>query len=325
MNRYRAIEGLRGWMAWAVVACHLVLFSSSDTVSHFWHLVRRSGDFSALAFIAISGFTICHLVVTKRESYSYFLKRRALRLFPAYLVALPLGLISYYVAATHDAVHPAAEYALFTQDTVDSLVAYPWPHMGLNVTMLQGVVPDEILPLSEFVILAPAWVLSLIWQFYLIAPLLILGLITPGWRWFVVAMIVAGAFAYDLGFVGHFGRPSMILGGGPYLLFGISLRLAMNDLSWIRSNRLSRLLLESKLPLYLGSRSYSTYLIHYPIIQILVYTLPIKGLTPVEVLLYLVSPTIVLVVVGSELLYKCIELPAVRLGKQRGFRYVPNL
>ncbi len=48
-----------------------------------------------------------------------------------------------------------------------------WEHILLHLTMLHGLVPDSFLPFSGTAFLAPAWSLSLEWQFYLLAPLLI--------------------------------------------------------------------------------------------------------------------------------------------------------
>ena len=68
---------------------------------------------------------------------------------------------------------------------------------------------------------------------------------------------------------------------------------------------------------YLGTRSYSTYLIHEPIIHVIVY-ICIKrfslGMWPTVVLTLAVTP--VLTVLAAVILYRYVEAPAIAYGKR---------
>ena len=92
MRRFDELEGLRGWLAWIVVGWHLVL--ACDLKSRFLLFQPAAGAASVAVdvFIILSGFVITHLMLDKHESYAPYLLRRALRLYPNYIVALALGL-----------------------------------------------------------------------------------------------------------------------------------------------------------------------------------------------------------------------------------------
>ena len=61
-----------------------------------------------------------------------------------------------------------------TTQYFSSIRAHFWEHVGLHLSLLHGMVPDQILLASGSAFIGPAWSLSLEWQFYLLAPLLFL-------------------------------------------------------------------------------------------------------------------------------------------------------
>jgi peptidoglycan/LPS O-acetylase OafA/YrhL len=360
-----AIDGLRAWLAWTVVAAHLVDFTGLDSNSHLWGLVRAAGDSAVRMFMIICGFVIVGMLIERKESWLHYITRRCFRIFPTYLIVLAGAAASMHIA--RDALTDLSwmNYAGggsndFTLALVRSVDASPWTHTFLHALLLQGVMPNNLLANSEFAFLPPAWSLSLEWQFYLIAPALLAVLRHPAWSIFAIASIVGGAVFYNWGIFGEHTLPSVFFGAGPYFLIGIASRLVFADLlrkalppaalilalgalgllmgvkeiglwfaflvflarrpgslNWADRmvDRIGHVAFESKLSNTLGVRSYSTYLVHYPIVQTLYYLLlPLHHFTRVEALGIIVFPAIVLTLFGSDFLYRCVERPMIRVG-----------
>ncbi len=81
------LEGLRGLLAWWVVASHLLYFSGFyDTkLGGVLGLISR-GHEAVDGFIILSGFVIFLLLDKGRNSYGVFLFRRFFRLFPVFIL-----------------------------------------------------------------------------------------------------------------------------------------------------------------------------------------------------------------------------------------------
>jgi peptidoglycan/LPS O-acetylase OafA/YrhL len=118
-----------------------------------------------------------------------------------------------------------------TESQVASLRGHGFAnHLIAHLLLLNGVVPDNILYEAQMMFLAPAWSLSLEWQFYLVAPLVIAAMRNSGGR--IAAAAVAGiAFiAYAKGAFGQFDHPSFLPGSAVYFAVGIITRLAFDRL-----------------------------------------------------------------------------------------------
>lgn len=228
--RYPAIDGLRAWLAWAVVIGHVVAFSGLDRVSKIFAAAGEIPGVAVSAFICISGFVIANLILNRDEPYLPYIIRRAFRIFPLYLVVLPLG-VATSALATAIAPHvgwsqqPGYEYLAELLAARESELHYFWSHLLLHVSLLQGLAPDTLLPFSERVFIAPAWSLSLEWQFYLIAPFWIGLLRNRSTVALGVAVGVLGLVVYDFALADHYRLPSVLPGKSLYFLLGIGCRL----------------------------------------------------------------------------------------------------
>ena len=179
LARIDAIEGLRGWLAMTVVGYHLV---SAANVSDFYEFDRYATMFGGGAvdvFILLSGFVIAGLILRRQESWPSYITQRAFRLFPAYWIALALGALGMFLRQDAFEFMTWRDSPLFYDDltrhnaNVEAVIVQPITQILLHVGLLQSAVPPALVPNAAQSILVPAWSLSLEWQFYLVAPLLV--------------------------------------------------------------------------------------------------------------------------------------------------------
>jgi peptidoglycan/LPS O-acetylase OafA/YrhL len=372
VKHFRSIDGLRAWLAWTVVVCHVTMYTGADRT---WPLIEKlesSGVYAVCIFIIISGFVITHLLLEKREDYLAYISRRFLRIYPIYFFCLCPG-----IGATFLHIHAFADPpsgAIVPQPELFALELgslnngdFVW-HLLAHLVLLHGAISNHILPASSYMFLDPAWSLSLEWQFYLVAPLILVALRSRRGQVLVASATVVGYGAYQQEWLGQFFDPSFLPGAGLYFAAGIATRLLFTKLPEFKSYPLAAMIIalgfclmshtllpfvawagfvmwlrtipatsqsgnrfgvafnaafNSKTAHYLGTRSYSTYLIHEPIIETLVF-LCIKrfalGLLPTIFVTLLFA--IPLTLIASMALYRLVEAPAIAYGK-RLFNEVP--
>lgn len=367
MKHFRSIDGVRGWLAWSVVAYHMVLLTGADQWMHVLAFTNLFGHVSVPCFIIISGFVITHLLIEKQERYVPYIARRFLRIYPVYICCLALGIIATYLHFEAFADHPWGSVVPQPDFMQEAIVGAHGPllgwHLLAHLTLLHGLISNNLLPLSQFMFLGPAWSLSLEWQFYLLAPLVILGLRTQVGRIVLSAATVLAFMAYQKGWFGSFHDPSSLPGAGLYFACGIGSRLLyprlpalssypaaamivaggvavmarplipfflwMAFVVWLRVERptdavskgIDRWLnsaLDSRFARYIGTRSYSTYLIHEPIIHIVVYVCIKQLALGIAATMGVMLVTVpILIVAASDLLWTYVEAPAIAYGKRR--------
>jgi peptidoglycan/LPS O-acetylase OafA/YrhL len=230
LRKFAAIEGLRAWLAWAVVLSHLAQVTGITWLGLGPSLLKL-GHVSVLVFVIVSGFVITHLVVEKPEPYGPYIVRRFMRIYPLFIVTCLIGYYTLDVLASDLQTvawgrQPGQESAAFI-DIARADHQLFWMQLLSHLTMLHGVLGENILPNAAYAFNPPGWSLSLEWQFYLLAPLLIALLRRPSALPVVALILCAGALAYNIGLLGTFKNPSNFLGASGYFVIGIASRLLL--------------------------------------------------------------------------------------------------
>jgi peptidoglycan/LPS O-acetylase OafA/YrhL len=171
-ERITELDGLRGVLAWTVVLSHILFVSGV-----FPEIVRRVPPFQDLAesavdvFMLLSGFAITHVLMLRPPVSRYFV-RRALRIVPAYYVALLAGIFLSGLLADNLGRLPAGAIAPGYLQICAIGGERLWLDAPLHFLFLHGAFPAATLPALPYTLLGVAWSLSLEVQFYLIAPAL---------------------------------------------------------------------------------------------------------------------------------------------------------
>lgn len=288
MSRISGLDDLRAILAWWVVAIHC-RWISGHKLDSFW----MRGDVPVNAFIALSGYVICRLLITKRESFGTFIVRRWFRLFPAFFVCLIFAILVRPLTVGQNAGDAAREA---------SESAYYWQHLAVHLSMMHGIAASW-LPWSAQAFLVPAWSISVEWQLYMLAPLAVwIALRFPRRGVYVMtilAMLPLRHLPHDWTSDPFITQKFFFfwLGG----LAALYLNLSGKGIQ----QRTKPSMLAN-----LGTMSYSTYLIHFPLIALVHTWLPTND----PWLLLAVSAPFVLA--ASVALYLWIELPGIALGKR---------
>jgi peptidoglycan/LPS O-acetylase OafA/YrhL len=295
-NRNQTIDVTRGFLSWVVVAVHVVWFAG-----YHGGLQEKIGIFAVDGFVVLSGFVITQLLVTKKEPYGLFIFRRFMRLFPAFAVCIAIALLLRPVTlgrVPNELVREASEGRFF------------WWHLGAHVSLLHGLIPSAWLPESQFAFLPPGWSISLEYQLYLVAPFVLCYLCRFGLKGFAFLAIasvimvvpqVAWRVSYVWSSAGAF-FPQRFL----FFLIGVTIYLFRDGFGksisyWHGFVRL-------------GEVSYSTYLVHYPIIAFLNAYIPDEWskMERAAVLWVAAAP---ITLACSLLLYRFVEKPGIALGR----------
>ncbi len=162
-------------MAWWVVLGHFLIESGfrGAWLPSLGRLATSAG-YAVDIFVILSGFVITHLLATQPVSYREFITRRFFRLYPLFLAALIVGLVTFHAVYTD-----YFQFAKLVQS--DAQTAEMWAgyqshfvaHALVSLTMLHGAIPTVWLPNAQAAFVSPAWSVSLEWQFYLAIPALL--------------------------------------------------------------------------------------------------------------------------------------------------------
>lgn len=226
--RFESLEGMRAVLAWWVVIGHLLGAAglTPRSLPDGFQFIRL-GEIAVYVFMIISGFVITHLIMMRKETYLEYIIRRFFRLWPVFMLVITFVILVLMAGIPFKGRYDASI----------------WMNWIVEATMLHGLVPDQLMNNASQRLGGPGWSISLEWQFYLIAPLLIFCFVSKSWwRWLVVAVLVAaaalGALGYvdtvlnlnfDLGTVSY-RKPSAIWMSLPFFMIGILCWYLMNTL-----------------------------------------------------------------------------------------------
>jgi peptidoglycan/LPS O-acetylase OafA/YrhL len=229
MNRFRAIEGLRGVLAWAVVFSHLVYFSHIYTHG-FGALISHLGRPSVLIFVIVSGFVITHAIIERPEPYRSYLTRRFMRIFPLFAITSAVGYFAcdvqvFTLARVPYSGTPDFDFVPLVNGIASSNHQNIWLHVLAHLTMLHGAISDGVLPFSAYAFNIPAWSISLEWQFYVIAPFVLMIVMRRKYLIPAALVVVVIEAAFRANLFGHFYQPSFLPAAATYFAIGIACRL----------------------------------------------------------------------------------------------------
>ena len=191
MGKIRELDGLRGLLAVWVVFVHLLLSVGVAPRSFGFFSPLFGEHLRVQIFCIMSGFVIFLMQARERQGYGVFLLGRLRRLYPAYLLAfvLSVALSSLFLAATQAARFGSARQGsrlAALQAGQERFLEHAFSHL----TLLHGVIPEAWLPNAAFSFLGQAWNISTEFQFYLVAPLLFLGLATDSWLRRTICLLI---------------------------------------------------------------------------------------------------------------------------------------
>lgn len=234
---FTEIVGLRVYLALWVAMGHALQTAGYYRPTNLLMKVLLSPDLAVVVFMIVSGFVITNLLLTKQEPYPRYITRRFFRLFPVFLIACVVGYLlgDAWVALERDIPWVAdpgnlRRAKLFAAEVRESHV-HLLAHALAHATMLHGMIPQEILPEAPKTFLPAAWSISLEWQFYLIAPMVIAALRD---RWSTLALLAGSLVALEIarkGYLGHYSGHSLLLENAHWFLLGIACRLMHGRLS----------------------------------------------------------------------------------------------
>jgi peptidoglycan/LPS O-acetylase OafA/YrhL len=226
MPRFVAIDGLRTWLAWTVVGTHIIQQALLSGGGPRWIRLDIGGE-AVNVFIIISGFVIAHLLIEQKKSYAGYLIPRLMRLFPAFFVSCVFGGLAYWAAFQFG--DPQWSIPVHGPG-IETLQRFLVANIFAHLTMFHGLIPNSILPSSEYAFNNPGWSVSLEWQFYIIAPFAIRLAKSRIGAVFLVLLVVICAVGYHVFLKDHWDRPSLLIGAAKFFIVGIACRYAAPSL-----------------------------------------------------------------------------------------------
>jgi peptidoglycan/LPS O-acetylase OafA/YrhL len=182
------MDGLRGLLALYVMLGHALPLTSLPG----WAAAPfRHGEAAVDLFFALSGLVMVPSLAKCQGAFRPFMAARARRLLPVYFIALALSMA---LLAAGDPLRAMPWVGVGGRAIIaPGLPPHLLWHLAAHLLLLQGVIPQGVLPYAYVTLLGPAWSLATEWQFYLL-----LGALAPRRIGrFALALLALGA-AYHL-------------------------------------------------------------------------------------------------------------------------------
>ncbi len=194
---------IRFLLAFAVVSAHI-----PAPTFYFFH-----SHLAVISFFVISGFYMSLILNEKYHSYRSFLINRLLRLFPVYWVVLFITFV--FVLFHHNFVY-SAYWELLSIPSFILVVLTNLFIIGQDIVMFMGVnlangsiyltsinLDNVDFPLYHYLLIGPAWSISLELMFYMAAPFLV-----KKKAWLIILIILLSAsFRFYMGKLGFINDP----------------------------------------------------------------------------------------------------------------------
>lgn len=345
-NRLDAIEGMRGLAAFYVVLQHCC--TMVDPLQRLkepsWLVALMKplyyGHFAVAAFIVISGYCL-QLSLYRRadgriDDLKRFLERRCWRILPPYYACLGFSLLVCWAVTSRQSGLPWSQYLPVTTENVMA-----------HVFMVHNLSREWMYKINGVL-----WSISIEFQLYFLFPALVTVLWRWGigalvavtsalagagllflmdgrklYLWYL-PLFALGMVAARLAFKPDQKRPSPVAVWATILLFfGLGIAsIGWTKELWIRDSLLgvgvAALLvavgtqrvpiLDSKVLVWLGGFSYSLYLMHHPVMQVLFAHRPEWVATPLRQMAYLFVVGVPLMVGASYAFFRVFEKPFMK-------------
>jgi peptidoglycan/LPS O-acetylase OafA/YrhL len=165
MQRMTRLDGLRGVLAVYVMLGHAMPF----VVAPGWVAAAlRHGEAAVDLFFCLSGLVVVQSLERFGHAAWPFLQARARRLLPVYFVVLGASVLLLAAGSPLPEMPWVGARSAGSEIWGAGLPAGFFWHLLAHVTLVQGVIPQGLLPWAFVTLLGPAWSLSTEWQFYLL-------------------------------------------------------------------------------------------------------------------------------------------------------------
>jgi peptidoglycan/LPS O-acetylase OafA/YrhL len=224
MSRLTRLDGLRGVLAVYVMLGHALPFTALPgwLIAPFAH-----GEAAVDLFFALSGLVILNSLERFDHKFFPFIRSRARRLLPVYFTVLAFALMVLCLGSPLSLLPWiwTKEAALNILGT--GLPPHPFWHVFAHLLLVQGLLPQGILPYAYVTLLGPAWSLSTEWQFYIFAalikhrlPAFTLGLLLTGVAYHLAAPHLPPDWQFSRAFLGD---------AAPYFALGLASAIFLRD------------------------------------------------------------------------------------------------